>query len=92
MAPPCLSPGTWTALVINEDPELQLVPDGLTISGDPWNLDNSDWLSANSAGISEFTVAGSVPSLSPTGAALLGGLVFAIAVAGLAVQRRRRSL
>jgi len=29
-----------------------------------------------------------VPSLSPFGLALLGGLVFAIAVAGLAVQRR----
>jgi hypothetical protein len=30
-----------------------------------------------------------VPSLSPMGAALLGGLLFAIAVGGLAVQRRR---
>jgi formylglycine-generating enzyme required for sulfatase activity len=32
-----------------------------------------------------------VPSLSPMGAALLGGLVFAIALGGLAVQRRRRA-
>ena len=32
-----------------------------------------------------------VPSLSPQGVALLGGLVVAIAVAGLAVQRRRRA-
>ena len=30
-----------------------------------------------------------VPALGPTGAALLGGLVFAIAVGGLVVQRRR---
>jgi len=33
----------------------------------------------------------SVPSLSPVGMALLGGLVLAIAVGGLAVQRRRRA-
>jgi formylglycine-generating enzyme required for sulfatase activity len=31
-----------------------------------------------------------VPSVSPVGMAMLGGLVFAIAVGGLAVQRRRR--
>ncbi|MBW1688620.1 MAG: hypothetical protein JRS35_26600 [Deltaproteobacteria bacterium] len=33
-----------------------------------------------------------VPSLSPTGVALLGGLVFGIAVGGLAVQRRSGAL
>ena len=33
-----------------------------------------------------------VPALSATGVALLGGLVFAIALAGLSVQRRRRAL
>ena len=33
-----------------------------------------------------------VPSLSPIGTALLGGLLFAIALGGLAVQRRRRAL
>ena len=33
-----------------------------------------------------------VPSVSPVGMALLVGLVFAIAVAGLAVQHRRRAL
>ena len=33
-----------------------------------------------------------IPSLSPAGMALLGGLVFAIAVGGLAVQRRHRAL
>jgi hypothetical protein len=33
-----------------------------------------------------------VPSLSPFGMALLGGLVFAIAAGGLAVQRGRRAL
>jgi len=32
-----------------------------------------------------------VPSSTPVGIALLGGLVFAIAVGGLAVQRRRRA-
>jgi hypothetical protein len=36
--------------------------------------------------------ANQVPSLSPVGIALLGGLVFALAVGGLAVQRRRRAL
>jgi len=33
-----------------------------------------------------------VPSISFGGLALLGGLVFAIAVGGLAVQRRRKAL
>ncbi len=33
-----------------------------------------------------------VPSMTPMGVGLLGGLVFAIAVGGLAVQRRRRAL
>ena len=32
-----------------------------------------------------------LPAVSPTGVALLGGLVFAIALAGLAVERRLRA-
>jgi hypothetical protein len=88
-----LTPGQWIAVAMNEDRDIRTVSTGLTITGDSWPLDNdSGWLGANSLDISDFTVAAPVPSLSPRGIAMLGGLVFAIAVAGLAVQRRRRAL
>jgi formylglycine-generating enzyme required for sulfatase activity len=41
--------------------------------------------------VARLVSASPVPSLSPAGIALLGGLVFAIAVSGFAVQRRRRA-
>lgn len=49
------------------------------------------WLSAFSVDASNFTVAPTMPSLSRMGVTLLGGLLAAIAVGGLAVQHRRRA-
>jgi len=45
----------------------------------------------NSIGIRIATRSYPAPSMSPVGMAMLGGLVLAIAVGGLAVQRRRRA-
>ena len=79
--PPCLGPGTWTAVVLNEDEFLRLVPDGLSISGDPWDLENDDdWLSTTSLDVSTFDV---IPEPSTT-------LLLATGLVALAVTRGRR--
>ncbi len=64
---------------------LEIADDGQILKGSGIQ-DNQDrgWILYASASL--------VPSLSPSGMALLGGLVFAVASAGLAVQRRRRLL
>jgi hypothetical protein len=86
-----LVPWAWKAVVLNADNDIRTVPTGLTITGDTWDI-SGGWLDATSMDVSDFTVALAVPSLNPMGAALLGGLVVAIALGGLAVQRRRRAL
>jgi hypothetical protein len=88
--PGCLGPGTWTALAVNEDEYLRAVPDGISIIEGSWVLQNDEWLASQSIDYVTFTVPEVVPSMSPTGVALLGGLVLAIALGGLAVQRTRR--
>ena len=47
-----LETGEWTVEVHNEVSSVRLVPDGLSMIGDAWNLDNSDWLSFRGFGIS----------------------------------------
>jgi hypothetical protein len=87
----CLTPGHWTAVVASGN-DLVEVPNGLTITGDPWPLhEDEHWLETASMDLSEFSVSFLVPSLSPTGAALLAGLVFGLGIAGLVVQQRRRA-
>jgi hypothetical protein len=44
--------GEWTVEVHNAISSIRLVPDGLSSIGDPWVLDNSDWLSFRSLGVS----------------------------------------
>jgi hypothetical protein len=85
-----LALGDWEAVVMNNIDHIRTMPTGLTITGDDWPLElGGGWLNAISMDVSDFTVIPVVPSLSPMGMALLGGLVFAIALAGLAVQRSR---
>ncbi|MBW1688070.1 MAG: hypothetical protein JRS35_23785, partial [Deltaproteobacteria bacterium] len=75
----------------------------LSHGGHTWNTEFDPTESCNFAGSQDvdalemirevdFTiqVAPAVPSVSLGGLALLGGLILAIAVAGLAVQRKRR--
>ena len=47
-----LDTGEWTLEVSNEVSSVQNVPEGLTIVGDPWLLDNSDWLGFRALGVS----------------------------------------
>jgi len=44
--------GEWTVQVQNAISSIRLVPDGLSPIGDPWVLDNSDWLSFRALGVS----------------------------------------
>jgi hypothetical protein len=62
---------------------------GLTLGG--WKLDNDEWLATESLGLTSFSVVSKVPSLSPTGAELLMGLIFAIGIAELAATQRGRA-
>ena len=56
--PSSLSPGSWTVSVENGISDFRLVEDGIggEIVGDPWILDNGDWLSLASTDSSVFTV------------------------------------
>ena len=70
-SPPCLSEGEQSALVYNVVAIID-VPDGLTISGDPWVLENDDWLDVAALSASSFSVSPlPVPSLSPFAIAML---------------------
>ena len=79
--PTCLNSGTWTAVVLNENEDLRIVYDGLTISGN-WVLDNSEWLAADSIDLSTFTV---IPEPSTA-------LLFGLGLVGLVVGARRSAL
>ena len=50
-----LEPGEWTFTVDNFK-DIRLVPDGITITGDDWVLENEDWLALDSIDSSSFTV------------------------------------
>jgi hypothetical protein len=76
-----LDPGWWDAVVSNGN-DIRDVPEGLSITGDTWVLENSEWLAADSIDLSTFWV---VPE--PSTASLLGlGLV------GIAAVKRRKRL
>lgn len=53
--PSALGPGRWLVSVHNGS-QPRLVPEGITITGDEWILDNGDWLSLNSISEAVFTV------------------------------------
>jgi hypothetical protein len=76
-----LDPGWWDAVVSNGN-DIWEVSEGLSITGDTWVLENSEWLAADSIDLSTFWV---VPE--PSTASLLGlGLV------GIAAVKRRKRL
>jgi hypothetical protein len=76
-----LAPGEWDAVVMNPNADIRAVPDGLSFSGDPWVLENSEWLAADSIDISTFNV---VPEPSTA-------LLLALGLVGIAAGRRRSS-
>ena len=65
-------------MVLNENEYLRAVPVGLNIVGN-WTLENDEWLSAGSLGMSVFTV---VPEPSTA-------LLFGFGLLGLVVSARR---
>jgi hypothetical protein len=44
--------GTWFTIVSNSISDYRSVPNGLTITGDSWTLENEDWLALDSIDIS----------------------------------------
>ena len=62
---------------------------GAIINGNVVLLDSTE-ITVNSAVLNIIHEVVPVPSLGPTGAALLGGLVFGIGIVGLVISARRR--
>jgi hypothetical protein len=86
-----LASGPWQAVVLNGN-DIRDVPIGISISGDPWVLENSDWLSASSIDFSSFTVAPPVPALPGWPAyAVLAGLLILVGVRSAYRPKKLRS-
>jgi hypothetical protein len=93
--------GTWLTGIPNTDPTIDpsnnlTVRDVVYYDGPNKTVSDAQTAYQNattdlSVAVSPYEQGAPVPSLSPMGVALLGGLVFAIAVAGLTLQRRRRA-
>jgi hypothetical protein len=64
--PSALSVGSWF-FELEYAKDIRDVPDGITISGDPWVLENSDWISLISFTSSRFTVISAVDTIPPEG-------------------------